>query len=230
MKGNGNGAIRAANTLGRMYLMGEDVDEDYTLAIKYFLCAKNEELMAYCNYYGVGVDKNYKAALYLFDKLDEKEKKYSWDEENEFYDDYDTKFLLMKGRCQWQLKDYNAAYKSFEVAANNGNILANYFIGACYFYGLGRVQDLENATRHFKIISTAFMNGTELFKENYETIAFIEKLMNIKNSICINNEILLGDCYMADDKTKIFAKPHYRKAAMMGSQKAREKFKKYFAE
>ena len=39
MKGNGNGAIRAANTLGYMYLMGEDVDEDHTLAFKYFLCA-----------------------------------------------------------------------------------------------------------------------------------------------------------------------------------------------
>ena len=231
MKGNGYEALRAANALGRMYLMGEDVDQDHTLAYKYFVCAKNAKLVAYCNYYGVGVDKNYKVALNLFDKLNEQEVTRSWDEEeNEFYDDYDTKFLLMKGRCQWQLKDYNAAYKSFEAAANNGNILANYFIGACYFYGLGRVKDLKDAAKHFKIVSTAFMNGTELFKEDYETIAFIEKLMNIKNSICINNELLLGDCYAADEKTKFFAKPHYRKAAMMGSQNAREKLEKYFAE
>ena len=90
--------------------------------------------MGECLYYGKGVPRDYKKALYWYEKAANS-------------GDADAQYNLgnMYYNGDGTPQDYEKAFYWYEKAANSGEFIAQYKLGKMYYYGEGVVQDYEKA-------------------------------------------------------------------------------------
>ncbi|RGB42655.1 hypothetical protein C1646_786116 [Rhizophagus diaphanus] len=112
--------------------------------------------------------------------------------------------------------NYKKAFNLFINASENNHILAQYFVGVCYFFGHGIMKNEKLALKYFKTTANknltngqkdtgyCYENGIGIEKDLNKAFYWYEKAANNGNIIAIKN---LGICYRDEIGVK---KDHYK--------------------
>ncbi|EPS40085.1 hypothetical protein H072_6115 [Dactylellina haptotyla CBS 200.50] len=138
-------ASKAAGYLGRMYLRGEAVPQDYALARRWFARGLkyadtiSQHGMAYLYENGLaGLDKNMDKATKLYKTSAE--------------EDYGPAQVAI-GKIFYNRGEYGVANKWFELATRHGEVEAYYYLAEINNQGNGRERSCGMATLYFKHVS-----------------------------------------------------------------------------
>lgn len=133
-----SGEVTAQNKLGWMYLKGEGVDQDYSLALYWFSrSAEQNDFIAQYNLgtmYDQGVLENHKKAFEWYQKSAE-----------QGYDLAQTRLgdMFLKGVGVEQSNNY--AFKWHNKSAMQGNMISQYSLGSMYRQGIGTLVNEKKA-------------------------------------------------------------------------------------
>ncbi|KAK6539424.1 ERAD-associated protein [Orbilia ellipsospora] len=138
-------ASKAAGYLGRMYLRGEAVPQDFALARRWFVRGLkysdtiSQHGMAYLYEHGLaGLEKNMDKATKLYKTSAE--------------DDYGPAQVSI-GKIFYNKGEYGVANKWFELATRHGEVEAYYYLAEINNQGNGRERSCGMATLYFKHVS-----------------------------------------------------------------------------
>ena len=157
------GYADAQCNLGRLYLIGEDVDEDYDEAVKWFTKAANQGnyraqlFLGYCYLDGLGVDEDAIEAMTWFRRSAKQgfaEAQFALAERYYYGDGVD--------------QDYAEAVKWFRLAAGQGSADAQHRLGYCHEFGQGVDQDFAEAKNWYE---KAKENGDSSVQEDLDRLA-----------------------------------------------------------
>lgn len=134
----------ANGLLGVLYYEGKEVGQDYQKAFQHLIkgmeysqnpSADVRRHIARCYYYGQGTEKN----------LDK-----AYDAVKDLEDDWDSYFIT--GVRLYENKEYEKAVECFEKSISDGYAPyedVHYYLGNCYYLGLGANKDLQKAFEHY---------------------------------------------------------------------------------
>ncbi|KAK6340325.1 ERAD-associated protein [Orbilia blumenaviensis] len=138
-------AAKAAGYLGRMYLRGEAVPQDFALARRWFARGlkysdtNSQYGMAYLYEYGLaGLEKNAEKATKLYKSAAE--------------DDHGAAQVAI-GKIFYARGEYPIANKWFELATRHGEVEAYYYLAEINNQGNGRERSCGMATLYFKHVA-----------------------------------------------------------------------------
>ncbi|KAK6338871.1 ERAD-associated protein [Orbilia brochopaga] len=138
-------ASKAAGYLGRMYLRGEALSQDYALARRWFARGLkysdtiSQHGMGYLYEHGLaGLDKNMEKATKLYKTAAE--------------DDYGPAQVSI-GKIFYQKGEFSIANKWFELATRHGEVEAYYYLAEINNQGNGRDKNCGMATLYFKHVA-----------------------------------------------------------------------------
>lgn len=212
-----------------------DMDADNTVykkAVAHFMRIEKKDpyakmALAYCNYYGVGCDKNKKNALRYFSAL------YSE------FDRMDYDILYMLGLCCFdfakeqkgkeksqELQKY--AYARFKDAIDLGNTEANYMLGLCYYFGFGTKADKNKALGCFKALSECGVPSADSYiglqqkrfggGPSQDPIKKVREIAKVPETLYGKNEFMYGVCLQ--ERCMPDAEKHYQNALLKGDIQA----------
>lgn len=221
------GYALAQNHLGFCYLVGQGVEQNNKMALKWFRrAAKLGDAMAQDNLgamylEGVGVSVDYAEAVRWFRKAAEQDFKYA---------QYNF------GRCyhngQGVLQDYAEAVKWYRKAADQGHIGASYELGSLYLNGHGVSQNYSKAAKWFRKaaeqdlksaqynLGLCYYNGDGVSRDYAEAVKWWQKAAEQGN---IEAQHSIGVLYMDGigvSRDYVKAAEWFRKAAWKGFARA----------
>ena len=141
-----------------IYYLSHGVANEYIPSIK---------LMASLYLKGDGVVKDLHIAFSLLKKV---------------YELGDNGVVTSLGKICYQLGDYEAAFKYFNIGVNNRDLDAIYHLGLCYAKGLGTAQDLSKSRFYYEM-------GANLNDPN----CLYNLSLYYRNGIGVNQNIQLAD-------------------------------------
>ncbi|ORY12417.1 hypothetical protein BCR34DRAFT_600637 [Clohesyomyces aquaticus] len=168
-------ASKAAGFLGRMFLRGEGVHQNVTLAQTWFKRgvehgdALSQYSMGLIYLHGIGVDKNPVLAAEYFGAAA----------------DQDLAVAQVRiGALFLDQGDIATAIRYFELAARNGHLEAYYYLAELSHHGVGRDKSCPVASAYYKIvaekaeaISTSFQDANEAYTNGDVETALIGYMM-----------------------------------------------------
>ncbi|UZO04053.1 uncharacterized protein OCT59_024452 [Rhizophagus irregularis] len=137
-----------------------------------------------------------------------------------------------------KVKDHNKAFNLFTNVSERGHILAQHFVGRCYFYGCGTTKNVKLAFQYFErtansnlaasqcIIGYCYSNGAGIKKDLKIAFHWYEKAAGNGNIIAMYN---LGYSYkkgIGVEKDVNKAIYWYRKSAEQGYEYAQNEIEK----
>jgi len=138
------GDAKAESDLGNMYLHGQGVAQDYSVAIHWFRSGADQgdavsaDGLGYMYYYGDGVAQDYAESLRWYRKA-----------ADQGYAKAQNGLALLYTQGQGVPQDYTEALSWFRKAADQGYASAQYNLGNMYYYGRGLPQDRVEADRWY---------------------------------------------------------------------------------
>lgn len=136
LRKSANGNVEAQYELGLNYLEGNGVPENHKLAIEWLTKSSDkgfedaQYLLGRCYENGTGVPRNLTQALLLYEKAAKAANKYA-------------QFAL--GEYFVYTNDFDKATEWFKRAARQQYPPAQCELARCYFYGLGKIRDVDMA-------------------------------------------------------------------------------------
>lgn len=137
-------AGKAAGYIGRMYLRGEGVAQDFTQASKWFRRgiqngdASSQNGLGYMYLYGYGVKIDRQRAADLFLEAAEQDL---------------PQAQINLGKLFIEHSDIEAAKRYFELAARHGALGAYYYLAEIYNSGRGKERSCIIATTYYKVVA-----------------------------------------------------------------------------
>ncbi|KAI0021157.1 hypothetical protein F4780DRAFT_739322 [Xylariomycetidae sp. FL0641] len=202
-------ASKAAGYIGRMWLRGEGVTQDFKTAQRWFDRgtkhgdAQSQWGLGMMNLHGLGVPKNVKRATELF--------KASADQ------DFSLSHVALGALHldQGQPEDLKIANSYFEAAVRWGNIEAQYYLAEMIHHGVGRDKTCGMAMAYYKYVAekaeplvSSWTEANQAYEDGDQELAFLDYVMAAEQGY---EKAQNNVAYMLDESQSLLTLPSWIK-------------------
>ena len=204
-----NGDLEAETIIGKCFIKGQGVGQDYAEAVKWFRkaalqgYADAQYCLGVCFIKGFGVEQNYTEAVYWFRKA-------AWRKHLKAQRNLGICYDNGKGVEQ----NHKEAAKWFGKAARQGDAIAQYALGVCYYLGKGVEQNYVSAAGWYKKaaeqghaeaqnnLGVCYEKEHGVMQDYDEAMKWYKKAAEQGLSIAQNNIAALDDLYSCIEASK----------------------------